>query len=98
MTARNKTLALAESCTGGHIANRITNVPGASAVLLAGYVTYSNDSKVRVLGVEETTIGKHGAVSEPTAREMAEGARRVSRSELRHCHHRNCRTNRWYDG
>ena len=72
---RRETLALAESCTGGYIANRITNVPGASAVLLAGLVTYSNDAKQMFLGVRGETLASHGAVSEPVAREMAEGAR-----------------------
>lgn len=77
-----KTVALAESCTGGHIANRLTNVPGASAVLLAGYVTYSNAAKVRMLGVREETLREHGAVSEAVAREMAEGARRDSGADF----------------
>src|SRR5207249_3723275 len=71
-----KTLAVAESCTGGLIANRITNVSGASNVFLLGYVTYSNESKVRLLGVREETLAKHGAVSEEVCCEMAEGARR----------------------
>jgi nicotinamide-nucleotide amidase len=81
LASRGQTLALAESCTGGHIANRVTNVPGASAVLLAGFVTYANASKVAVLGVPETVLGEHGAVSEATARAMAEGARRVGGSD-----------------
>lgn len=72
---RKQTLALAESCTGGAIAHRITNVPGASAVLLAGLVTYSNDAKVKFLGVRKETLSAHGAVSEETAKEMAKGAR-----------------------
>ncbi|HEY6226263.1 MAG TPA: nicotinamide-nucleotide amidohydrolase family protein, partial [Verrucomicrobiae bacterium] len=71
-----RTLALAESCTGGFIANRITNVPGASAVFLAGLVTYANEAKQNFLGVKEQTLADHGAVSEATAREMAEGARK----------------------
>lgn len=71
-----KTLAVAESCTGGLIAHRLTNVSGASQVFLTGYVTYSNESKMRLLGVRETTLKAHGAVSEETCREMAEGARR----------------------
>lgn len=78
LSARGKTLALAESCTGGHIANRITNVPGASAVLLSGFITYANAAKVSLLGVSEKTLQDYGAVSEPVARQMAEGARRVS--------------------
>lgn len=75
LAERQETLALAESCTGGFIANRITNVAGASAVLLAGLVTYSNEAKQQFLGVRPETLAQHGAVSEPVAREMAEGAR-----------------------
>ena len=81
LTERKATLALAESCTGGCIANRITNVPGASAVLLAGLVTYSNAAKQKFLGVKEETLARHGAVSEPVAREMAEGARRQTQAD-----------------
>jgi len=72
---QKKTLALAESCTGGGLANRITNVPGASAVLLGGFVTYSNQAKESCLGVRAETLAAHGAVSEAVAREMVEGAR-----------------------
>jgi nicotinamide-nucleotide amidase len=75
LTGRRQTLAVAESCTGGFISHRITNVPGASAVLLAGLVTYSNEAKQHFLGVRGATLSEHGAVSEATAREMAEGAR-----------------------
>lgn len=75
LSARKQTLAIAESCTGGLISHRITNVPGASAVLLAGVVTYSNEAKRKFLGVQEATLTTHGAVSEAVAREMAEGAR-----------------------
>jgi nicotinamide-nucleotide amidase len=81
LTERKATLALAESCTGGGIANRITNVPGASAVLLAGLVTYSNAAKEKFLGVQAETLSAHGAVSEPVAREMAEGARRQTQAD-----------------
>ncbi len=76
LSERKETLALAESCTGGYLANRITNVPGASAVLLAGLVTYSNEAKQTFLGVRADSLAAHGAVSEPVAREMAEGGRR----------------------
>jgi nicotinamide-nucleotide amidase len=72
---RKETLATAESCTGGLIADSITNVPGASEVFLAGYVTYANTSKTDTLNVDPKFIEKHGAVSEPIARAMAEGAR-----------------------
>jgi nicotinamide-nucleotide amidase len=68
-------LALAESCTGGHVAHRITNVPGASNVFEAGWVTYANAAKERDLGVPAGLLREHGAVSEPVARAMAEGAR-----------------------
>lgn len=78
LTERTQTVALAESCTGGTIANRITNVPGASAVFLAGLVTYSNEAKQKFLGVRAETLAAHGAVSEETAKEMADGARRQS--------------------
>ncbi len=82
LTAAGRTLALAESCTGGFIAHRITNVPGASRVLRAGLVTYSNDAKRSLLGVDGRTLELHGAVSEATAREMASGARRVTGADL----------------
>ena len=72
---RGETLVLAESCTGGHIANRITDVPGASAVFLCGLVTYSNEAKQNLLDVRAETLAQHGAVSDPVAREMAQGAR-----------------------
>jgi nicotinamide-nucleotide amidase len=75
LAGQKKTVALAESCTGGLIAHRITNVPGASAVLACGLVTYSNDAKKNLLGVREETLSEHGAVSAAVARQMAEGAR-----------------------
>jgi nicotinamide-nucleotide amidase len=81
LTERRQKLALAESCTGGFIANRVTNVPGASAVLWGGCVTYANEAKTQLLGVSPETLRQHGAVSEVTAREMAEGVRRVSQSD-----------------
>jgi len=78
LTERTETLALAESCTGGFLAHRITNVAGASAVFLEGFVTYANAAKERSLGVDPTLIATHGAVSEEVARAMAEGARRIT--------------------
>lgn len=77
---RGETLALAESCTGGYLANRLTNVPGASEIFLAGYVTYSNEAKIDMLKVDPELIQKRGAVSEEVARAMAEGARSRARS------------------
>ena len=77
LTERKQTLAVAESCTGGYISHRLTNVPGASAVFSAGLITYSNDAKQKFLTVRAETLAQHGAVSEAVAREMAEGARRA---------------------
>jgi len=81
LAERRQTLALAESCTGGYIAHRVTNVPGASAIFTAGLVTYSNAAKQRFLGVRPETLEKHGAVSEAVAREMAEGARSAAQTD-----------------
>ncbi len=74
--SRGMTLATAESCTGGLLGARLTDVPGASAVYLGGAVVYANAAKSTLLGVEPSTIAAHGAVSEPTARAMAGGVRR----------------------
>jgi nicotinamide-nucleotide amidase len=79
LTANKATLAIAESCTGGLLANRITDVPGSSLVLLEGNVTYSNEAKMRTLGVSEELLSRVGAVSKEVARAMAEGA--LQRSE-----------------
>ena len=79
---RGLTLSAAESCTGGLIAKRITDLPGASAAFLGGVVSYTNGVKARVLGVPEELLDKHGAVSEPVARAMAEGVRRLTGSDL----------------
>ncbi|MDP9097886.1 MAG: nicotinamide-nucleotide amidohydrolase family protein, partial [Verrucomicrobiota bacterium] len=82
LTERKQTLAVAESCTGGYLAHRITNVPGASAVLLAGYVTYSNEAKVAMLGIDPRLISEHGAVSKQVALAMAEGARLKAKADF----------------
>ncbi|HZE96551.1 MAG TPA: CinA family nicotinamide mononucleotide deamidase-related protein [Planctomycetota bacterium] len=82
LIARKTTLAVAESCTGGLIAHRLTEVPGVSEVLLESVVTYSNASKVKRLGVDPALIGEHGAVSEPVARAMARGVARTSGAQI----------------
>jgi nicotinamide-nucleotide amidase len=74
LTANKATLAVAESCTGGLLANRITDVPGSSLVFIEGNITYSNDAKMRTLDVSAELLSKVGAVSEEIARAMAEGA------------------------
>jgi len=75
LSERKQNLAIAESCTGGFLANEITNVPGASKVFVAGYVTYSNEEKIRTLDVSRKSIEKFGAVSAQVGAEMAEGVR-----------------------
>ena len=77
----NRTVAVAESCTGGLLANRITNVPGASAVFLAGYVCYSDQAKIDMLNIDRQLIANHGAVSEQVARALAEHARAHAKSD-----------------
>jgi PncC family amidohydrolase len=79
---RGLTLALAESCTGGLVAELVTDVPGSSAYFLGGVVAYSDQSKREQLGVEAGLLEHHGAVSEPVAIAMAEGARSRFRSSL----------------
>ena len=74
-TARNLTLATAESCTGGLVAAALTAIEGSSAAFDRGFVTYSNQAKQDLLGVSARSLDEHGAVSEIVAREMAEGAR-----------------------
>ena len=78
LTEKKQWVATAESCTGGFIANRITNVPGASVVFGHGFVTYANEAKTQHLGVPAELIAQHGAVSEPVVAAMAEGCLRVS--------------------
>jgi nicotinamide-nucleotide amidase len=75
-------LATAESCTGGWIAKAMTDVAGSSAWLECGFIVYSNEAKVRDLGVSQETLRRHGAVSEATVREMAQGAVKVSGAQI----------------
>lgn len=82
LLARGWTLGTAESCTGGLVLHRLTNVPGSSAWVMGGVVAYDNRVKQGLLNVRETTLLRHGAVSEETAQEMALGARRLLRTDL----------------
>ncbi len=75
-------LAIAESCTGGMLATRLTDRPGASRYLIAGLVTYADESKTRFLGVRPGTLAAHGAVSEAVALEMAQGARLACAADM----------------
>ncbi len=79
---RNLTLSTAESCTGGLLGHLITNVPGASRYYLGGVISYSNEIKISVLGVSESTIERFGAVSRECAVEMASGIRRVFGADI----------------
>ena len=76
------TLSLAESCSGGLIAKRITDIPGSSAYFCEGLVTYSNEAKMRLLGVSADLLNRFGAVSSECASEMAKGVRQASGSDL----------------
>jgi nicotinamide-nucleotide amidase len=78
LVERGETLAVAESCTGGLIAERITDIPGASQCFLSGVVAYHNDAKTAALSVPAELIQTHGAVSEKVAAAMAEGVRRLA--------------------
>lgn len=80
--ARGLMVATAESCTGGMVAAALTDIPGSSAVVERGFVTYTNDAKREMLGVSAESLDAHGAVSEEVAREMAEGALRHSHAQL----------------
>lgn len=79
LSARGLSLVTAESCTGGWVAAAVTAVPGSSGWYERGFITYADAAKQEMLGVSAQTLGRHGAVSEATAREMAEGALRHSR-------------------
>ena len=75
------TVTTAESCTGGLIAATLVNVPGASDVLNEGYITYSNEAKIRLVNVSPETLERYGAVSSQTAKEMANGAAKAAKAE-----------------
>jgi nicotinamide-nucleotide amidase len=80
--ARGLRVATAESCTGGMVAAALTDVAGSSDVFERGFVTYSNQAKIELLGVSEETLARNGAVSEPVAQEMAEGAISHSHADI----------------
>ena len=82
LRAQGLTLSVAESCTGGLLGHRLTDVPGSSDYFTGGVVAYSYDAKERVLGVRHDTLYDHGAVSEQTALEMARGARRLFATDV----------------
>ena len=79
---KKMTVTTVESCTGGLISGTLVDVAGASDVFMQGFVTYANEAKVSLAGVKEATLEAYGAVSEQTAREMAEGGARVAKAEV----------------
>ena len=82
LTASKQTLSTVESCTGGLLFGYLTAVPGASAVLERGFITYSNQAKQEMVGVTESTLAAFGAVSKQTAEEMAKGGCQIARTDL----------------
>lgn len=82
LTERNQTLVTAESCTGGMIASALTDIPGASAAIYGGYITYANSAKSRMIQVQPRLIRDYGAVSNQVARAMADGARNTARVDF----------------
>ncbi|MCM1415323.1 MAG: nicotinamide-nucleotide amidohydrolase family protein, partial [bacterium] len=82
LLANHLTICTVESCTGGLLAARLINVPGVSEVFKAGYITYSNKAKRRLIGIKKNLLIKHGAVSEQVAKEMARGAALVSKADV----------------
>ena len=94
LTTRGETLSLAESCTGGLIGSRLTDVSGSSAYFIESAVTYSNEAKIKTLNVPKELIEKHGAVSEEVAEAMAKNIRKKAGTDYAIFRHRNCRTGR----
>ncbi|PSF10828.1 nicotinamide-nucleotide amidase [Marinobacter shengliensis] len=82
LAEHGKTIATAESCTGGWVAKVLTDRAGSSAYLMAGLVTYSNEAKQAILGVEESVLAEYGAVSEPVVRQMVAGAIRAADADI----------------
>lgn len=82
LVEHGKTIATAESCTGGWVAKVLTDRAGSSAYLMAGLVTYSNDAKQAILGVDASVLAEHGAVSEPVVRQMVTGAIRAADADI----------------
>ncbi len=82
LVKQRKTICLAESCTGGLVSSRVTDVPGSSRYFTGGFITYSNSLKTDVLRVSPRAIEEHGAVSGQVAQEMARGARAIAKSDL----------------
>ena len=82
LAKRGRALAIAESCTGGLIASRITDVAGSSEVFRYGFVTYANEAKQELVGVSQDALQSHGAVSDPVARQMAEGALKAGEADI----------------
>ncbi|MBQ7677152.1 MAG: nicotinamide-nucleotide amidohydrolase family protein, partial [Lachnospiraceae bacterium] len=82
LAQHNLTIATAESCTGGMIASRLVEYAGISAYFNEGYVTYSNEAKMKLLGVKEETLLTYGAVSEQCARQMADGVKKAAGSDI----------------
>ena len=82
LISKNMSIAVAESCTGGLLSSSLTSIPGASSYFNCGFITYSNESKIKMLNVDSQTIELFGAVSEKVAYEMAVGAGQNSQSDL----------------
>jgi len=82
LNSKNMSIAVAESCTGGLLSSSLTSIPGASSYFNCGFITYSNESKIKMLNVDSQTIELFGAVSEKVAYEMAMGAGQNSQSDL----------------
>jgi nicotinamide-nucleotide amidase len=82
LNARNLTISTAESCTGGHVAHKLTSIPGSSMYYMGSIVAYDNDVKIKQLNVKPDTIEQHGAVSEAVVREMAENVRKIMGTDV----------------